>query len=357
MPRTKQSIGRKYGLALAKRYLATAQGDAETAKKLLQQRDRLEAEINSLAVAHELTEADLEEINGYIAAMETMEAFKMAFAAFSMQAVAYAMKAGRNLDIVRDTEKMHTTVIGRPLQIFGGDEGQLLDAEGNPIPLGAYVDLAQIDAAEDADGFVAALQQNDVSGRFFYHGAVMAVDDGRPEPKEATKIKQQIIDRGGFISYGGLFEIEAPTLKDFISESRTQLVRSLYYVDYYLFAAEVLEAFYNLDGLAEVIAPKDILDTTAVAGHETYNIAVQGINEDLILRFQPGEDPAAAGRAYVTAMLEKAREEWLIPVAWETQSHTKEAKAAARELTAVELSTVGRFAAFINAQRKKRGLE
>ena len=356
MPRTKQSIGRRYGLVLAKRYLAIGQGDDEALRKAQQRRERLEKEINALADAGELPEDDLEEISNYIGAVETMESYKMAFAAFSMQAVAYAMKAARNLDVVKTSEELHNTVVGRPLLIYGADGSTPLDAEGKPIEVGEYRDLAAIDAAEDADDFVAALKQNDTAGRYFYYGAVASVDDGRAELKEDQAIKQQNIDRGGYVSYGGLFEIEEPTLAYFTKESRERLLRSLYYVDYYLFAAEVLEAFYNLDGLAEVIAPTDILDTTAVAGHSTFNIAVEGINEALIHRFQPGKDPFKAGSEYVANMLEKARAEWLQPVEWETKTYKKEAKAAARELTAADLRNINTYAAFISTQRKKRGL-
>lgn len=356
MPRTKQSIGKKYGIVLAKRYLATQQGDAETAEKMLKQRDKLQAEINSLIAAEEITPEELAEVTDYIAAIETMEAYKMAFNAFCMQAVAYAMKAARNLDIVKTNEKLHSAVYARPLLIFGADDAGLLDAEDETIPLRAYVDLEAINAEEDPEGFIAALKQNDIAGRYYAFGATATVDDGRPAATKEMMLKQQTLDRGGEVSYNGLFEIEEPVLRDFISESRTQLIRSLYYVDYYLFAAEVIEAFFNLDGLAEALAEEIMLNTSAVAGYETYNIAVGGINEALINRYMPGEDPITAGKEYVDTMLAKAREEWLQPVEWEHVRHPKEAKAVAREMTAEDLSTVGRLAVFLNAQRKKRGM-
>ena len=345
MANRKETIGRRYGVAVAKEYFGRYLEDDELERSGENARARLNSEIEADPEA--ATSEDASEMSDYIAALNVYDALQMATSAYTFQAVAYANRAARFLEEIAEAERSHALLCLRPLLI----------EEGDGLEEGEFEDLGEIDAAGDISGFLKAVRGNDEAGRLITNGHAVA------HPKEGMLEGIMKADRGLTGEYRSLFELREPHARAEVNQARAIIEESARYIDRYIFTAHLLEAFLKIDGVSEVIAPSNMTETARSNALGAFNYAVGLIAPGYIVRFnRPNgeeEHPARAGVIYAEAMIERARGEWLYPIEWEDRTETliNAAHSAAKLMRHEDIARVSSLETFVKEQMAKRGLE
>lgn len=362
MPRKKETIGRRYGVAVAKEYFGRNLPDEALEKSGARLKAKLDRAID--ADPELLTEEDAEEAGAYISAVDVWQGVRMAASAYCFQAVGYANLAARLIQEVIDAETAHTHTCTRPVLTFAGDGGEtLVDAEGRDEQKITLTDLRTLSPEEDPEGFIADMKNNDLIGRMGLIGQCVLVTK---DIDEERRRRLQEEDRGWHEHYELLFELRRDALKAFVQHAHNTLKTCAYYLDRYYFTAQLVEAFLKIEGVAEGIAPDSIISTARDSGVCVFNDSVEMLGRgSFIMRYNvtpETSDPeninmARDGVEYVEAMLAEARE-WLTPVEWEDRSEDlkKAAKAAAKEMTHATIGRIAALETFTIEQMIKRGL-
>lgn len=356
MPRKKETIGRRYGVALAKEYFGRNTHNEDLRKSGERAKKRLNKLIEEDPEA--LTEEDGEEISAYISAIDVYEAERMAALAYVFQAIAYANRAARFIQQVADAERAHTYMCVRPLLVFiDTEKEEPVDAEGNSVHTITLTDLSTVDPEEDPEGFIADMKSNDIVGRLGLIGKSALMEKDDPE----TRDRLQRADRGLPEDYEGLFELKRDLLKEEIANARRVIETSTYFIDRHIFTAQLLETFLKIEGVSDFIIHTGTIDTVRRTAVEAFNHAISLFDHDFVFRYSISPDStnmAEEGRRYVDRMLSEARAEWLYPTEWLDRSEDlkKAGKAAAKELTYSTLGSTAALESFVNLQMTKRGL-
>lgn len=362
MPRKKETIGRRYGIAIAKEYFGRNLPDEALEKSGARAKAKLYRAIDEDPEL--LTEEDAEEAGAYLSAIDVWQGMRMAASAYAFQAVGYANLAARLIQEVIDAETAHTRTCARPVLTFTGEGGEtLVDAEGEDEQKITLTDLADLEPAEDPEGFIADMKSNDLFGRMGLVGqSVLVTKDADKERRR----RLQEEDREWHENYELLFELRRDGLKAFLDRARNTLETCAFYLDRYYFTAQLVEAFLKIEGAGDGIAPEAIISTARESGIDVFNDSVGMLGRgSFIMRYNVTpemSDPAKlnmaqGGLEYVDAMLNEARE-WLTPVEWTDRSEDlkKAAKAAAKEMTHEDIGRIARLEGFAIRQMKKRGL-
>lgn len=356
MPRKKETIGRRYGIAIAKEYFGRNMRDEALTKSGERAKARLTREVQSDPDA--LTEEDGAEVSAYTTAIDVYEGIRMAANAYSLQAIANATRAARLLEQLEDAERAHTNMCLRPVLTFKGEDGETpVDAEGRDEQKITLTDLLTVSPEEEPEAFIEDMRNNDLMGRLGLVGKTLLLE----KDSEAQRLLLQEGDRGSAEDYARLFELKRATLAQDVMNARRVIESSTRFLDRYTFTAYLLEAFLKIEGVAAFLVPQSALDSARRAGVDLFNSAVEPFTHDFLMRYtiaRGNMNMAEAGREYVKHMLYEARELWLYPTEWtdKTEELKKAAKLAAKEMTYADLERIAALETFTNAQMIKRGL-
>lgn len=362
MPRKKETLGRRYGVAFARIHFGPFMNDPGAVARGERMIDKLDRETK--ADRHLFTAEDLVELDAYTSALNVYDAIQMAISAYVFEALTYANRAARLLAQVADAERTHTFLCLRPLLVFtDGEDAGPVDASGASIDIDTMLtDLSTLDHADDPEGFISAIKANDTIGRLRVAGSATLVPQSA-ESKEAKRRKLQQVDRdsGRQSAYPALFELQQNALAQEVTNARSVIDHSTHYLDRYLFTAQLLETFLGIEGIAEAMLPAKTLAVVREAGIDTLNYHIEMFKYGFMLRYSVRDgnpNGLEAGKEYVEDMLKEAREKWLCPVEWEDRSEAlkKAGKAAARDMTPSDIRGVSALEAFVSKQMKKRGL-
>lgn len=370
MARKKETLGHKLGILEIKRYLARRTDD----DALLEEVKKQEAKIITTAGGSiNLDQEDSWEYFAYKDSVNTIEAIIPMYQANSQMISNYGERARNDLYRFHSAEAEHNDKLQQPLLVFGKDEaGNYLDADGQPIPT-EYAEPTAIE--EDEIGqpvYKYDFERNDTVARLKQAGvALVQYDSLEGEYKAAAqgedwKQTQQTLDRK--LSEDNRYLMEAVAGHPSILPAYVNAIyKGLKEMRRWEYAAAVLEGFFKIEGIAEVITPGDLrYDAVITVLH--YNNALSFIDEELIQRHGKGSE------ARITTFFQEAREAWLKPIdffgedphlLFGDKDHIelvanafpkKAVKTAVKAMIYEDIANIGQFTRFINALIKQEGV-
>lgn len=347
---SQESIAYRYGKAQARKYVGQVNGNKRQITAAQKVIDQITEELPETIHDTDISAREIGEIGFAEEARNLYDFLRVSHSAYTMQAVAYTQQLGRYIEAVIHNEAAHNAIAARPLIVIGKDEeGRPLGANGEPIEI-ELVDLSTLDP-EDEESFSKAIGQNDTAGRYLVYKHIHPADPIDPHLEEWIDRLNNDIQ----MPYH-LIETKEAVIKQIAQNTRKALEESVRTLKLYQFAADILEAYWGVKGLSEVLAPPHETATALNLGVNDFNYFIELITVELTpLRFNAGKNPKEAGAQYVDTVIERIKE-WFTPIGWYDPIPEKEAKKAAKKLELLDISSNARFFSFLQEQAEARGL-
>lgn len=353
----KQSVGKRYGIAITKQYFGRQSGNA----KLEAAGKRAAAKaVKEMDEAETINEEEFTDTIGYQEALNVYEAVKMAYSALTMQASNYILTGAIGLKGICKAEEEHCGLLCRPLLVFESEDSADVDSMGRPIDTNTEtLEGFNTETEEGRAALMYAIVGNDNAYRYTNIGAAVC----KGIYLKPTLINQnpamtaQICDRGGN-AFGGddcaegsiyadLLEVNE-SAHSLIEQAASMVADGIKGMKKYRFAAKVIEAFLGIDGAADCMAPSAAASSIAEMIERYWNPAAEELRSGrYVWRWNGSEERSSLYEEAIVSRFSDTTIKLIDTAEVEEDPPEEEVREAADKLTIEDMHSIGTFEAFI----------